>query len=112
MRACALLSVAAIQNGQIRDMHQYLGKYHTLNIMEGLYDEKSWPKDLSAVEVEVRRRLVCHCACAITATGGVELMPLVVLVDVYTRCVFGDRVGRHGPFQRNPVQCTLPQRGE
>ncbi|GAB1215899.1 hypothetical protein ATERTT37_005097 [Aspergillus terreus] len=57
MRACALLSVAAIQNGQIRDMHQYLGKYHTLNIMEGLYDEKSWPKDLSAVEVEVRRRL-------------------------------------------------------
>ncbi|KAL4889308.1 fungal-specific transcription factor domain-containing protein [Aspergillus ambiguus] len=57
MRACAILSIAAIQNGQIRHMHQYLGMYHTLSIMEGLHDEKLWPKDLCAVEVEVRRRL-------------------------------------------------------
>ncbi|KAB8223228.1 Zn(II)2Cys6 transcription factor [Aspergillus novoparasiticus] len=57
MRACAILSITAIQNGQIRDMHQYLGHYHTLSIMEGLHDEKSWPNDLSTVEVEIRRRL-------------------------------------------------------
>lgn len=64
MRACAILSIAAIQNGQIRDMHQYLGMYHTLSIMEGLHDEKLWPRDLSVVDVEVRRRLVrppCLC---------------------------------------------------
>ncbi|EHA25620.1 hypothetical protein ASPNIDRAFT_121020, partial [Aspergillus niger ATCC 1015] len=57
MRACAILSVAAIQNGQIREMHQYLGMYHTLSIMEGLHDEKLWPRDLGVVNVEVRRRL-------------------------------------------------------
>ncbi|OJI88352.1 hypothetical protein ASPTUDRAFT_50281 [Aspergillus tubingensis CBS 134.48] len=57
MKACAILSIAAIQNGQIRDMHQYLGMYHTLSIMEGLHDEKLWPRDLSVVDVEVRRRL-------------------------------------------------------
>lgn len=83
MRACAILSITAIQNGQIRDMHQYLGHYHTLSIMEGLHDEKSWPNDLSTVEVEIRRRLVCHCVHAIPMTS-VKLMPKLVLVYVYT----------------------------
>lgn len=58
MRACAILSIVSIQNGQIQDMHQYAGMYHTLSVMGGLHDEKLWPKDLSHVETEVRRRLV------------------------------------------------------
>ncbi|GFF52369.1 transcriptional activator protein acu-15 [Aspergillus udagawae] len=57
LRTCAILSIAGIQNGQIQDMQQYTGIYHTLSAMEGLHDEKLWPKDLSPVEVEVRRRM-------------------------------------------------------
>lgn len=58
MRACAILAIASIQNGQIKDMQKYSGLYHTLISMDGLYDEKLWPKDLSPVETEERRRLV------------------------------------------------------
>ncbi|KAF4241308.1 hypothetical protein CNMCM6457_006411 [Aspergillus fumigatiaffinis] len=57
LRTCAILSIAGIQNGQIQDMQQYAGIYHTLSAMEGLHDEKLWPKDLSPVEVEIRRRM-------------------------------------------------------
>lgn len=58
MRACALLAITSIQNGQIRSMQQYLGYYHTLLTMEGRHDEKLWPKDLTPIEKEERRRLV------------------------------------------------------
>lgn len=58
MRACAILAIASIQNGQIRNMQKYSGLYHTLTSMDGLYDEKLWPKDLSPIETEERRRLV------------------------------------------------------
>lgn len=58
MRACAILAIASIQNGQIKDMQKYSGLYHTLTSMDGLYDEKLWPEDLSPIEKEERRRLV------------------------------------------------------
>lgn len=58
MRACAILAIASIQNGQIKNMQKYSGMYHTLTTMEGLHDEKLWPKDISPIEVEERRRLV------------------------------------------------------
>ncbi|KAL1966273.1 hypothetical protein VTN77DRAFT_4626 [Rasamsonia byssochlamydoides] len=57
MRACAILAIASIQNGQIKAMQQYTGYYHTLTAMEGLYDEKLWPKQLTPIEIEERRRL-------------------------------------------------------
>ncbi|KAJ9214173.1 transcriptional regulator family: Fungal Specific TF [Paecilomyces variotii] len=57
MRACAILSIASIQNGQIHSMQQYSGIYHTLSGMEGLYDERLWPRDLNHKIVEVRRRM-------------------------------------------------------
>ncbi|KAJ5583395.1 hypothetical protein N7535_002015 [Penicillium sp. DV-2018c] len=57
MRACAILAIASIQYGQIKNMQKYSGMYHTLVSMEGLYDEKLWPKDLSPIETEERRRL-------------------------------------------------------
>ncbi|KAF3389477.1 hypothetical protein F1880_003800 [Penicillium rolfsii] len=36
---------------------KYSGMYHTLTTMEGLHDEKLWPKDIGAIETEERRRL-------------------------------------------------------
>lgn len=59
MRACAILAIASLQNGQIKNMQKYSGMYHTLTTMEGFHDEKLWPKDISPIEVEERRRLVC-----------------------------------------------------
>jgi hypothetical protein len=58
MRACAILAIASIQNGQIKNMQKYSGIYHTLTSMEGFHDEKLWPKDISPIETEERRRLV------------------------------------------------------
>lgn len=58
MRACALLAITSIQNGQIKDMQKFSGIYHTLTSMDGLYDEKLWPKSLNTIEIEERRRLV------------------------------------------------------
>lgn len=58
MRACAILAIASIQNGHIKNMQKYSGIYHTLTSMEGLHDEKLWPKDISPIETEERRRLV------------------------------------------------------
>lgn len=58
MRACAILAIASIQNGQIKNMQKYSGMYHTLTTMEGLHDEKLWPKDIGPIETEERRRLV------------------------------------------------------
>ncbi|KAJ4211699.1 hypothetical protein NW759_012301 [Fusarium solani] len=57
LRAHAILAIAAIQNGRIRDMHQHLGTYHTLVAMDGLHDESNWPQDVGIVEREERRRL-------------------------------------------------------
>lgn len=58
MRACALLALTSIQNGKIKDMQKFSGLYHTLTSMDGLYDEKLWPKTLNTIEIEERRRLV------------------------------------------------------
>ena len=58
MRACAVLAIASIQNGQIKNMQKFAGMYHTMASMEGLHDERLWPKDLSPIEIEERRRLV------------------------------------------------------
>lgn len=58
MRACALLAITSIQNSQIKDMQKFSGLYHTLTSMDGLYDEKLWPKSLNTIEIEERRRLV------------------------------------------------------
>ncbi|KAJ5983864.1 hypothetical protein N7481_005963 [Penicillium waksmanii] len=57
MRACAILAIASIQNGHIKNMQKYSGIYHTLTSMEGFHDEKLWPKDISPIETEERRRL-------------------------------------------------------
>ena len=57
MRAHAVLAITAIQHGRIRDMHQHLGRYHTLVAMDGLHDEANWPPNIGIIEKEERRRL-------------------------------------------------------
>lgn len=59
MRAFALLALTSIQLGDIPSMHKHLGAYHTLVSMDSLHDETRWPKGLTIVETEERRRLVC-----------------------------------------------------
>lgn len=58
LRTHAILAIASIQNGNIKDMHFHLGLYHTLVAMDMLHDESNWPKDIGAIEREERRRLV------------------------------------------------------
>ena len=57
LRSHAILALTAIQDGRIRDMHDHLGRYHTLVAMNGLHDEDNWPGGISLVEIEERRRL-------------------------------------------------------
>ncbi|KAI1271405.1 fungal-specific transcription factor domain-containing protein [Xylaria sp. FL0933] len=57
IRSHALLAIAAIQNGRIRDLHRHLGIYHMLVDMYGLHDESNWPVEISSIEREERRRL-------------------------------------------------------
>lgn len=90
MRACAILAIASIQNGQIKNMQKYSGLYHTLISMDCLHDEKFWPKDLTPIETEERRRLVRNTPLSITAL----LTTFLVLVDLHARYIFGCCVGR------------------
>lgn len=57
MRAHALLAICAIQHGKTREMHQHLGRYHTLVAMDALHDEANWPQGMGIIETEERRRL-------------------------------------------------------
>lgn len=57
MRAAVLLSITAIQYGNDRLMHFFLGIYHTYVATEGLHDEANWPAGLSVIETQERRRL-------------------------------------------------------
>lgn len=59
MRACALLAITSIQYGDIEALQLYLGHYFTLVGIHRFHDEAYWPKDITNVEVEERRRLVC-----------------------------------------------------
>lgn len=57
LRACALLSLVSLQNGDIKNMHFYLGIYQMLVKVDGLHTESNWPADIGVVEIEERRRL-------------------------------------------------------
>lgn len=58
LRARAILAVAAIQNGDLREMRWQLGTYQTLMAVDGLHDEANWPSGIGVIEREERRRLV------------------------------------------------------
>lgn len=58
LRASALLSIVAVQNGQQSLMHQHLGNCITLVALLGMHDEARWPPNITGVERQERRRLV------------------------------------------------------
>jgi hypothetical protein len=53
-----VLALVGIQVGNISMVHEYLAIYLAMVAMDGLHDEKNWPKSTDMVEVEERRRLV------------------------------------------------------
>lgn len=105
MRAAALLALLGIQNGNIDNMHQYLGLYHSLVKMDNLHDERNWPNETGVVEIEERRRLVR--TVVYLEYSEFDLPP--VLVYVYIRGLYLNRLGRCDPVSRIPVQSTLPK---
>ena len=58
LRACAVVAIASIQLGRIESLYEYLGQYHALLSLQRFHDEAFWPKDMSVIEREERRRLV------------------------------------------------------
>tara|TARA_R110002003_G_scaffold39_16_gene2548 strand:- start:7162 stop:7593 length:432 start_codon:yes stop_codon:yes gene_type:complete len=62
LRACALLAITSIQYGDIEAMQLYLGHYFTLAGIHRFHDESYWPKAITNIEIEERRRLVCLIA--------------------------------------------------
>lgn len=57
LQVYAILALTSIQELDIRNMHQHLGKYHAIVAMYSLHDEASWPSGMGIVETEERRRL-------------------------------------------------------
>lgn len=57
LRACALIAIASIQFGKIDGLHEYKGHYFTLCAIQRFSDEAHWPKDITSIEREERRRL-------------------------------------------------------
>ncbi|KAK4495267.1 hypothetical protein PRZ48_013596 [Zasmidium cellare] len=57
LRSHVILALAAIQDGNVRDMQMNIGRYHTIVATEGLHDEDNWSQGLGLVEIEERRRL-------------------------------------------------------
>lgn len=58
LRACALLSIASVQDGKIDAMRMYIGHYFTMTATWQWHDEANWPRGLLPVDLEERRRLV------------------------------------------------------
>jgi hypothetical protein len=106
MRACAVLAIASIQNGQIKNMQKYSGMYHTLTTMEGLHDEKLWPKNLTAIETEERRRLVCVPSSLFTLSTNSRSE---VLVYLYAGYLFHYCMGRCDSIPRSAFFSTIPE---
>jgi hypothetical protein len=84
LRAYAVLAIAAIQNGRIRDMHRLIGTYHTLLAMDGLHDESNWPRDIGVIEREERRRLVSRlCPFLFFGREATSIPPLSFHAHLY-----------------------------
>lgn len=58
LRSSSLLALTAIQNGNVRDFHFWLGIYYTFLRIDNLENEDCWPKEISKIELEERRRLI------------------------------------------------------
>jgi Fungal specific transcription factor domain len=106
MRTCAVLALVGIQFDNIKMMHQYLGTYHTLVAMDGLHDEKNWPRQMDMVQVEERRRLVSHSF----SDKRQLLIFYLVLVHLHPGNFLVNCLGRHDTLPRNTISSSLSQR--
>ncbi|KAH7077842.1 hypothetical protein BKA63DRAFT_509185 [Paraphoma chrysanthemicola] len=84
MRACALLAITSIQYGDIKALQLYLGYYFTLADIHKFHDESCWPKDMTNVEVEERRRLYWS----------------TYTLDIYASIVWNGSIHAHGTNAR------------
>ncbi|KAH7357460.1 fungal-specific transcription factor domain-containing protein [Pyrenochaeta sp. MPI-SDFR-AT-0127] len=114
MRAYALLSLAAIQNGKTRDMQAYLGRYHALVAMDGLHDEENWPRDLTVVELEERRRLYWSMytldiffSVVFDSMARSREQQSNVRYPTELDDAFFDNTGYRGDYQ-SPINCSSP----
>lgn len=58
MRTEALLGMLALQHNDLGSGHAHLHRYLTMVTQSRFHDERSWPSNLTEIEVEERRRLV------------------------------------------------------
>lgn len=57
LRACALLIVLAMQNGDLEQIHVWMGKYTSLTAALSHNDERKWPPGLTEWQRQERRAL-------------------------------------------------------
>ena len=105
MRACALLALYGVQIGEEGVAHQYLGMYHSLVSIDGLQDEKNWPKHIGIVETELRRRLV-----SLTLMQLEQQLMHEVLVNVLLGSLLLGRLGEDQQVPRSTSSGCVPQR--
>jgi len=60
LQAIGIVCLAALECGNVSLLHHFLGLYHTALAKQGFCDEARWPRNLSTVEKEERRRLYWH----------------------------------------------------
>jgi hypothetical protein len=105
LRACALLCITSIQYGDIRAMQLYLGYYFTLVGINSFQDENCWPKNISNIEKEERRRLVISLPL-----GRQQILILpVVLVNLYARHLCFHCLEWRCSFLQHECSCSLPK---
>lgn len=89
LRTFGLLAVYSLQQGNVSDLHRYLGLCHAFVAQHGFHDESRWPTDLNLTAVDDRRRLFwciyrleIHSACVY---GHVVRMPESQVSILYPR---------------------------
>jgi hypothetical protein len=58
MRTESLLCTLCLQNNDLRGCHAHMHRYLAMCADTGFHDERRWPRHLSEIEIQERRRLV------------------------------------------------------
>ena len=101
MRACTLLAITSIQWGHIGSMQQYMGLFFTLAAMQRFYDEKFWSRDLSDVQIELRRR-VYWCTYTLDVYGATIWDCFLRSQEVHANVRYPGEILDTNSFLQNP----------
>jgi hypothetical protein len=89
LRSFGLLAVYSLRSSNHSDLVRYLGLCHASIAQHSFHDESRWPKDISAIEMDDRRRLFwciyrleVHSSCVL---GHVVRMPESQISVMYPR---------------------------